>query len=593
MRRNPILFLVVILMLAALACNVGPFGSDEATEVPATQEASSEPVDTPEPPPTQAPADTPTPAPSPTPEPRSADEVMEVASMAMDSADSFRFFIDMQMELGGEGMAFEIPMTFEGVMQSPDMTAGTLTISFLGIEMESEIITVGDTTYMTDIESGEWGISTDGGFLGEFGGEFTSPDVLFGAEGSDFSDLEVVGEESFNGIPVVHLQGSMAMDDFEGGDLSVDIWVGSEDNYIHQIVIEGQTVIDATDDALFGAGGGDLSMLITMNMSEFNEPVDIQIPDIDTDSVVVDDDPIFFANPIHSVAFLPGGDILATGGNDGSIYLWDLENPGVEMFSLPGHTDWIRSVASSADGSWLASGSDDTTVQVWSSDSFSSPHATLEEHEDWVRAVSFSPDSQLLASGSDDYTVRLWDTNDFSAAPTVLETNAFVLTVAFSPDGTALAAGGGEGDVYLWDLNDLSAPPRILEGHTDWVRSVDFSPDGMYMASGSDDLTVLLWDLANLDADPISLEGHTDWVKSVAFSTDGSFLASGSDDMTILVWEMADLNAVPITLVGHTNYVSSVAFNPFDDSIASGSEDGTARLWSADTPGDFIIFGTE
>ena len=34
---------------------------------------------------------------------------------------------------------------------------------------------------------------------------------------------------------------------------------------------------------------------------------------------------------------------------------------------------------------------------------------TLQGHTSWVRCIAFSQDSGLLASGSDDGTVRLWD----------------------------------------------------------------------------------------------------------------------------------------------------------------------------------------
>jgi DNA-binding beta-propeller fold protein YncE len=595
MRKHPILGLIIILMLVALACNANPFASDEATEEPPTEEPTKEaaPTKVPEPSPTPIPEVTPTPVPSPTPEPLSADELIEASSQAMKEVESFHFLMDMQISMGGEGLSMDIPMIFEGDVQSPDMMAGTLTMSFLGINMESEMVTIGDMSYVTDPETGEWGVSSEGDLFGldSLGGGFASPDALLNTDEDVFTGLEVVGEETLNGVPVVHLQGNMALEEVDGGeDFAVDIWIGSEDNYMYQLVVEGQTSVDELDDSLFGSGG-DISMVITMNISAFNEPVDIQAPDDVADIDI--SEPIEFAEPIQSVAYSPDGQLLAAGAIDGSIRLWDTDNPGVELFSIPGHTNRVRSVAFSPDGSWLASGSDDTSVLVWSTADPTGLPEILFGHEDWVRSVAFSPDSQLLASGSDDYSVRLWDTNDFSADPIVVNTDGFVFSVAFSPDGSALAAGGDEGIIYLWDTADLTAPARILEGHTDWIRSVAFSPDGAYLASASDDLSVLLWDMANLDAEPETLLGHTDWVLAVAFASDGSTLGSAGADNTILIWNLDDLSELPLSLIGHSDWITSVAFNPIDDVLASGSDDGTARLWTPDSPGDFIILGEE
>jgi WD40 repeat protein len=56
--------------------------------------------------------------------------------------------------------------------------------------------------------------------------------------------------------------------------------------------------------------------------------------------------------------------MLASGGFDGTIRLWDVES-GQELYTLQGHTDLVEPLAFSADGAFLASGSFDTTVIVW------------------------------------------------------------------------------------------------------------------------------------------------------------------------------------------------------------------------------------
>jgi WD40 repeat protein len=66
-----------------------------------------------------------------------------------------------------------------------------------------------------------------------------------------------------------------------------------------------------------------------------------------------------------SVAWSPNGQILASGGHNGTIQLWRVSD-GRLIRTLEGHTSTVNSVAWSPDGHTLASGSSDSTVRLWS-----------------------------------------------------------------------------------------------------------------------------------------------------------------------------------------------------------------------------------
>lgn len=125
------------------------------------------------------------------------------------------------------------------------------------------------------------------------------------------------------------------------------------------------------------------------------------------------------AQPVNAIAFHPEGAILAAAGctepliqdnvrtcNLGEVRLWDVETGSV--LAVLEHPDEVWSVAFNPDGTLLATGGEDTIVRLWEVES-EAVIASYEGHRQRVRVLAFSGAGDLLASGSDDQTVRLWE----------------------------------------------------------------------------------------------------------------------------------------------------------------------------------------
>jgi WD40 repeat protein len=65
-----------------------------------------------------------------------------------------------------------------------------------------------------------------------------------------------------------------------------------------------------------------------------------------------------------SAAFSPDGKMLAAGGYDGKVRLWDVETAKLKE-TLAGPNTMIYDVAFSPDGKTLASTGQDQTVRLW------------------------------------------------------------------------------------------------------------------------------------------------------------------------------------------------------------------------------------
>ncbi|MEG3858080.1 serine/threonine-protein kinase [Microcoleus sp. herbarium12] len=278
-------------------------------------------------------------------------------------------------------------------------------------------------------------------------------------------------------------------------------------------------------------------------------------------------------NLISSVAFSPNGEVIASGSDDKTIKLWQVQE-GQEIVSLTGHANSVHTVVFSPDGKTLASSSHDKTIKLWRMKD-GQEIRTLSGHTNSVYGLAFSPDGETIASSSWDKTIKLWRVKDGQEIRTFSGHINLVYFVAFSPDGETIASSSWDRTIKIWRVKDGKLL-RTLTGHTDCVRCLAFSPNGEFLASGSHDNTIKIW-WAKDWQEVLTIVGHSWYVDSIAFSPDGEVIASSSNQ-TIKLWEVKDGQEL-CNISGHTNSVYSVNFSPEGEFLASGSSDKTIKIW--------------
>jgi WD40 repeat protein len=319
---------------------------------------------------------------------------------------------------------------------------------------------------------------------------------------------------------------------------------------------------------------------------------------------------------IHSVAFAPGGKLVASAGRDGRVVVWDIE-AGRLRYRLEAHRGEALALAIAPGGGSLASGGEDRAIRLWDLAS-GRLLRVLQGHRGAVRALSFSPDGKTLASGGSDWAVhrgrnpsritgqgdgrgewRLWNTATGTVLRTVTEPGR-VPSLAFAPAGDTLACAVGH-DVRLYDLRSDDAG-RTVASHDGAVTSLAFTPDGKAIISGSHDRTAQRVSLP-AGEEEWRAPGYWEQVNSVAISRDGRVIVTGSSDLrfalrqlkagargigpgAVRLWD-ARTGRLLRRLGGPAHQVLAVALSPDGRRVAAAgaveSNSGAVRLWDPET----------
>ena len=301
------------------------------------------------------------------------------------------------------------------------------------------------------------------------------------------------------------------------------------------------------------------------------------------------------------LAWSPDGATLAAASAAGPVSLFAAAD-GARRHQLPGPDDGTNCLAwAPASGSQpstlnsqllLATGGQDGAVKIW--DATAGQHtATAALGSAWVEHLAWRPapplnsqvpalNSPLLAAAAGRKLVFLRP--DGTLAHTFKDAPKTLSALAWQP---APSAGSGAasgcvaaayfGGVCLWDADDFVAQKEFP--YANGIHALVWSPDGRWLVSGNQDPSVHLWIPAK-DVE-LHMSGYEGKVRHLAFDHTSRWLAtSGGRDACI--WDCAGdgPEGREPAMLPHDAPVCAVAFQHQHGLLATAAQDGVVQLWS-------------
>lgn len=157
---------------------------------------------------------------------------------------------------------------------------------------------------------------------------------------------------------------------------------------------------------------------------------------------------------VRDFAFLPGNQVMVACDYAGRLSWWPFADPAPKAIrTIDAHQGWVRSVSISPDGKMLATGGNDILVKLWNAQS-GELIRELAGHERHVYSTFFHPKENALLSGDLMGVVKQWDvtsgkqTRTFETKvlskfdPTFRADYGGIRSIDLSPDGKHLAFAG-------------------------------------------------------------------------------------------------------------------------------------------------------
>lgn len=296
-----------------------------------------------------------------------------------------------------------------------------------------------------------------------------------------------------------------------------------------------------------------------------------------------------FGYVAKALAFHPRMNLLAaTAGS--KIYFWNIKD-GTVIAELDGHRDEIYSIDFNGDGNLLASGGMDETIIIWNVRKRKKIKRLRERipYTNTIYSVVMTDDGEYVFAAGEDIYIKKWDWRRRKIVDKLPMHPNRINSLALNRYNTLLASASNDRSIKVWNVmtGDLLV---TLENFDSPVEEATFHPSSdrllaAYYMGINDTANNFISNqsigrIANLDYDNTTIEWHfknNQGVLDLAVNPHDNTVLVAGVDRTIRQYSINNGNFYKE--LGASTHINDIEYIPENNQLLVAGDDGYVKIW--------------